>query len=58
MIQTPKTSASAPRSKRKGDAPDRDHDFLEDRFGPANSPIVRTVEKSTHLTIDLDKPAE
>jgi Protein of unknown function (DUF1559) len=44
--------------KVKTKAPDRDHDYLEGKFGPATSPIVRTADKSTHLTIDLDKPAE
>jgi hypothetical protein len=58
VIQTPKSSTTAPAQKSRRLAPDRDHDYLEDRFGPTTSPIVRTVEKSSHLIIDLDRPTE
>jgi hypothetical protein len=37
---------------------DRDTDFLKDKFGPANSPIVRELTSSCDLAIDLDKPGE
>jgi hypothetical protein len=61
VIQKPKSGtlrAEAPKGKRIPKAPNRDEDFLHDRFGPDTSPIVRTVEKSCHLVIDLDRPTE
>ena len=29
--------------------------FFKNQFGPDSSPIIRTIEKSSHLTIDLDQ---
>jgi hypothetical protein len=58
IVQTPKTGATAPRPGSKRNAPDRDHDYLKDQFGPVSSPIVRTVDRSAHLVLDLDRPAE
>jgi hypothetical protein len=61
VVQTPRPG-TLPRQKSKGrtpaNAPDRDEDFLKNRFGPDSSPIIRTVEGSCHLTIDLDNPSE
>ena len=37
---------------------DRVLDFLEGRFGPTPSPIIGTVDHSTNLVIDLDRPPE
>ena len=51
-------SAAAPKPKSKREAPDRDVDFLKDRFGPTTSPIVRTIDgKNTRLVIDLESPS-
>jgi hypothetical protein len=36
----------------------READMLADRFGLATSPIVRQVDGSQELTIDLDRPTE
>jgi hypothetical protein len=61
VIQKPKAGTlklAAPKGRRPPKIPDRDEDFLRGRFGPESSPIVRTVEKSCHLTIDLDRPTE
>lgn len=54
LAQTPKSTATAPRKSKKF-APDRDHDFLEDRYSPTRSPIILTVDRADHLVIDLDK---
>jgi hypothetical protein len=61
VIQKPKTGtmkAAPAKGRRPPKAPDRDEDFLKNQFGPDSSPILRTIEKSSHLTIDLDKPSE
>ena len=61
VIRKPKTGSLAPapsKGRRPPKAPDRDEDFLKNQFGPDSSPIVRTVDRSCHLTIDLDKPSE
>jgi hypothetical protein len=61
VIRKPKTGtlrAGVAKGKKPPKAPDRDEDFLRDQFGPDSSPIVRTVEQSSHLTIDLDRPTE
>jgi hypothetical protein len=61
VIQKPKTGtlkAAAAKGRRPPKAPDRDEDFLKDQFGPDTSPIIRTVEQSSHLTIDHDRPTE
>jgi len=61
VIQKPKAGTLKPGvAKGKGPpkAPDRDEDFLKNQFGPDSSPIIRTVERSSHLTIDLDRPTE
>ena len=63
VIRKPKAGTLRPQaSGAKGvkhiKAPDRDQDFLNDQYGPDSSPIIRTVEKSSHLTIDLDRPTE
>jgi hypothetical protein len=36
----------------------RETDFLDDRFGPSTSPIVREIKGPTEVVIDLDKPTE
>jgi hypothetical protein len=54
VLQTPKDRKSAPKPKAKNQVPDRDHDFLADRFSPTTSPIVQTVDKPAHVLIDLD----
>ena len=61
VIQKPKAGTlTPPKSKGRmpGKAPDRDEDFLKNQFGPESSPIIRTIDKSCHLTIDLDQPSE
>jgi hypothetical protein len=61
VIHKPKTGtlkAAAPTGRRAPKAPDRDQDFLRGVFSPESSPIIRTVEKSCHLIIDLDRPTE
>jgi hypothetical protein len=35
---------------------DREKDYLNGRFGPENSPIVRELKSSCDVAIDLDKP--
>jgi len=45
-------------SKAKQKPMDREKDYLEDKFGPATSPIIREIKSSTDLTIDMDKPTE
>jgi hypothetical protein len=47
----------AARKNRKA-VVDRDTDMLKNQFSAENSPIVRVVEASGNLTIDLDKPGE
>jgi hypothetical protein len=61
VIRKPKTGTlriAAPKGRGQFKAPDRDEDFLRNQFGPDSSPILRTLEKSCHLVIDLDRPAE
>jgi len=61
VIQKPKTGtlrAEASKGRRPPKAPDRDQDLLHEQFSPEHSPIVRTVEKSCHLVIDVDRPNE
>ena len=36
----------------------RETDFLDDKFGPTTSPIVREIKESTELMVDLDRPTE
>ena len=57
VTQTPKDRATAPATKSRKLAPDRDHDFLEGRFGPDTSPIERTIERSEHVIFELNRPA-
>ncbi len=55
-----KPKAGTPRTapaKHSARVPDRDHDDLNDQFGPATSPIVRVATSSSDLTIDLDHPS-
>jgi hypothetical protein len=49
---------SAAKGRTPPKAPDRDQDFLKNQFGPESSPIIRTIERSTHLSIDMDQPSE
>jgi hypothetical protein len=56
VVLNPRNSVTAPRPKSQRDAANRDHDFLGGRFGPASSPIVRTLDAPTHVVIDLDRP--
>ncbi len=61
VIHKPKTGTLKPtetKGRRHPNAPDRDEDFLKNQFGPDNSPIIRAVDSSCHLTIDLDQPSE
>jgi hypothetical protein len=61
VIRKPKPGTLKPgaaKGRRPTKAPDRDEDFLRDQFGPDSSPIVRTLEQSSHLTVDLDRPTE
>jgi hypothetical protein len=48
-------SQSKSRNKKRVD---RETDMLADRFGLGTSPIVREVNTSQELTIDLDRPNE
>ncbi len=57
VIQKPKDRSAAPKPKSKAQAPDRDHDFLEDKFSPVTSPIILSVERSAHMVVALDRPA-
>jgi hypothetical protein len=50
-------NAAKPPSKTKKRV-DRETDTLADRFGLGTSPIVREVNTSQELTIDLDRPTE
>ena len=43
-------------TKKKGNVDTSDKDLLNGAFGPGNSPIVRELNSSTRLDIDLDKP--
>jgi hypothetical protein len=54
IIQKPKSSAIAPRKSNRH-APDRDYDYLEEKFSPKGSPIILTIDKADHFVIDLDK---
>jgi hypothetical protein len=54
----PGTAKPGEAKGRRPKAPDRDEDYLKDQFGPESSPIIRTVDKSCHLTIDMDQPSE
>ncbi len=61
VIHKPRTGTLKPaeaKGRRPPKAPDRDQDFLKDQFGPDSSPIIRTVDSSCHLTIDMDQPSE
>jgi hypothetical protein len=59
VIQKPKSTATAPKPKSKNEAPDRDTDYLADKFGPNTSPIVRTIDaKTAQLVIDLESPSD
>jgi hypothetical protein len=61
IIQKPRAGTlkrGEAKGKRPPIAPDRDEDFLKDQFGPDNSPIIRTVDRSCHLTINMDQPSE
>jgi hypothetical protein len=61
VIHKPRTGTLKPgevKGKKGIKAPDRDEDFLKNQFGPDSSPIIRTVDKSCHLTIDMDQPSE
>jgi hypothetical protein len=61
VIRKPKSGtlkATASKGRRPSRAPDRDEDFLRNAFGPETSPIIRVVDRSCHLTIDLDRPGE
>ena len=61
VIRKPKTGTLKPgeaKGRRPPKAPDRDEDFLKNQFGPDSSPIIRTVDSSCHLTIDMDQPSE
>jgi hypothetical protein len=50
--------AARPRA-RPGQKPiTRETDFLDDRFGPSSSPIVREIKGPMEVVIDLDKPTE
>jgi hypothetical protein len=37
---------------------DRDTDYLQDRYGPTTSPIIRERNGPRELPIDLDRPTE
>jgi len=60
IIQKPKTGTLRPGQVKgkKPVAPDRDQDFLKNQFGPESSPVIRTVDGSCHLTIDMDQPSD
>ena len=50
--------AAKPKAKPGQKPITRETDFLEDRFGPATSPIIREIKGSADLVIDLDRPTE
>ena len=61
VIRKPRTGTLKPgeaKGRKAPKAPDRDEDFLKNQFGPDSSPIIRTVDSSCHLTIDMDQPSE
>lgn len=58
ITQTQRTARPAPSKKRGQKVIDRDTDYLEDRYGPTTSPIVRELKVSQKLEIDLDRPTE
>jgi hypothetical protein len=61
VIRKPKSGTLKPgeaKGRKAPKAPDRDEDFLKNQFGPDSSPIIRAVESSCHLTIDMDQPSE
>jgi hypothetical protein len=45
-------------TKNRAQAFDRETDYFRNEFGPETSPIVRDVNSSGVLTIDLDRPME
>ncbi len=50
--------AAKPKAKPGQKPITRETDFLEDKFGPKTSPIVREIKDSIDLVIDMDKPTE
>jgi hypothetical protein len=50
--------ATKPPPKKRTKGVDRETDTLANRFGLENSPIVREVDGSREITIDLDRPTE
>ena len=50
--------ANPPGAKPGRPPVDRDTDFLEDKFGPKTSPIIREIRGTSDLVIDLDRPTE
>jgi len=61
IICKPKAGTLKPgeaKGRKVPKAPDRDQDFLRNQFGPESSPIIRTVDRSCHLTINMDEPSE
>jgi hypothetical protein len=60
VICKPKSGTLRPgqaKGRKPPQAPNRDEDFLKNQFGPDSSPIIRTLDKSCHLTIDMDRPS-
>ena len=49
---------SKPKDKPRGRRSPATTDLLEDKFGPMTSPIVREINGSVDLIIDLDRPTE
>ena len=61
IIQKPRSGTLKPaaaKGRRPAVAPDRDEDFLKNQFGPDSSPVIRTIDGSGHLSINLDQPSE
>ena len=50
--------AAKPKAKPGQKPITRETDFLEAKFSPETSPIVREITASTDVVIDLDKPTE
>jgi hypothetical protein len=50
--------AEKPKAKPGQKPITRETDFLDDKFGPTTSPIVREIKGATDLVVDLDKPTE
>ena len=50
--------AAKPKAKPGQKPITRETDFLGDRFGIGTSPIIRDLNTSQDLTIDLDRPTE